>query len=107
MFQYTIQPGDTLYSIADKFGVPANAILAANPGLYPYNLIVGQIINIPTDNYTYPVYPAYPQYPIIVPFPTPFRRYPGRPGGFRPGRPGGFRPGRPGGFRPGGPGMHR
>lgn len=66
MFQYAIRPGDTLYGIAAQFNVPMEAILAANPGLYPYNLLVGQIIMIPT---TY--YPRYPSYPVYPPFPVP------------------------------------
>jgi LysM repeat protein len=84
LFQYTIRPGDTLYSIAAQFNVPINAILAANPGLYPYNLIVGQTIMIPTARY-----PAYPVYPM------PYRHYP-RPRPM-PGAPGTPRtPGAPG-----------
>ena len=71
MFQYTIMPGDNLYSIAAKFNTPVNAILAANPGLSPYNLIIGQAIMIPTSNY--PQYPTYPVYPV---FPVPYRPYP-------------------------------
>lgn len=46
-FQYTIQQGDTLNSIALRFGVTVDRILAANPGLVPSRLQVGQVILIP------------------------------------------------------------
>lgn len=100
MFQYAVQPGDTIYSISTQFGVPVDEILAANPGLYPYNLIVGQIILIPA-NYVYPAYPRYPAFPVFPIFPIPFRRFPRR--RFIPGRPG--MPGRPGPGMPRAPGM--
>lgn len=45
--RYTIQPGDTLYSLARRFGTTVNAILQANPGIDPNNLRVGQQIVIP------------------------------------------------------------
>ena len=82
LFEYTIRPGDTLYSLASQFNVAIGAILSANPGLNPYNLIVGQVITIPTYNL-----PTQPVYPIL---PMPYRRNPGR--GFMPGGPGLRRP---------------
>lgn len=100
MFQYAVQPGDTIYSISAQFGVPADAILAANPGLSPYNLVVGQIILIPA-NYAYPGYPVYPRFPVFPIFPIPFRRFPGR--RFIPRRPGFLE--RPGPGMPHMPGM--
>ena len=45
---YTIQAGDTLFSIAQKFNVTVDAIIAANPGIDPNNLRIGQVICIPT-----------------------------------------------------------
>jgi LysM repeat protein len=45
--QYTIQRGDTYYSIGKQFGVPMQAIKDANPGVEPTRLQVGQSINIP------------------------------------------------------------
>jgi len=41
---YTIKPGETLYSIARKNGVSVSALTAMNPGLDPSKLSVGQKI---------------------------------------------------------------
>jgi len=47
---YTIQDGDTFSAVADRLGLDLNAILAANPGIDPDNLQVGQVINLPSKN---------------------------------------------------------
>lgn len=60
---YVIRPGDTFYSIAKKYKTNAALIAAANPGVDPYTLRVGQSIIVPygfnvvdTDiDYTYDV----------------------------------------------------
>ena len=44
---YTVQAGDTLFSIAQRFGVTVDAIIAANPGIDPNRLVIGQQICIP------------------------------------------------------------
>ncbi len=44
---YVIQAGDTLYFIARRFNIPVNVLLMANPGIDPYNLMIGQIICVP------------------------------------------------------------
>ncbi|WP_126428482.1 LysM peptidoglycan-binding domain-containing protein [Brevibacillus marinus] len=45
---YTIQPGDTLYRIAARFGVTVRDLLAANPHItQPDLLYPGQVIDIP------------------------------------------------------------
>jgi murein DD-endopeptidase MepM/ murein hydrolase activator NlpD len=44
---YTVQPGDTLFEIARRFGVTLEALLAVNPGLAPDALAVGQQLVIP------------------------------------------------------------
>jgi LysM repeat protein len=46
--QYSIQRGDTYYSIGKQFGVSMQAIKDANPGVEPTRLQVGQTINIPS-----------------------------------------------------------
>jgi LysM repeat protein len=46
-YQYVIQSGDTLFSIATRFGVSANAILEANTLRNADSLIAGQTLIIP------------------------------------------------------------
>lgn len=45
--QYVVQPGDTFFSIAQRFGVSVARIQGANPAVNPNNLQVGQVICIP------------------------------------------------------------
>lgn len=60
---YAIRPGDTLYTIARRYNTTANRIIAANPGIIPTNLRVGQRIVVPYGidvvdtniNYTYEI----------------------------------------------------
>lgn len=44
---HTVVAGETLASIARKSGVNLNTLLAANPGLSPKHMRVGQVVNIP------------------------------------------------------------
>jgi LysM repeat protein len=44
---YTVAAGDSIFKIARKFGVKADAIEAENPGLDPAKLNVGKKIRIP------------------------------------------------------------
>lgn len=44
---YTVQSGDTLYQIAKRYHVPLADLIAANPGIDPDNLRIGQVICIP------------------------------------------------------------
>jgi len=46
-FYYTIQQGDTIFFLSQRFGVSVEAILNANPGIDPNNLMIGQVICIP------------------------------------------------------------
>jgi len=47
--QYTVQPGDTMHSIALKFNVPLPLLLAANPQVTNPNLLqIGAVLEIPT-----------------------------------------------------------
>jgi len=47
-FPYTVQPGDSMFSIAQRFGVSLNALIAANPQITNPNLIFpGQIVCVP------------------------------------------------------------
>lgn len=44
---YTIRPGDTFYVLANRFGLALQDLLAANSGVDPNRLMVGQTICIP------------------------------------------------------------
>ncbi|WYZ35156.1 hypothetical protein EsH8_I_001432 [Colletotrichum jinshuiense] len=44
---YTIVSGDTFFIVAQRFGLDVNALLAANQGVDPLLLDVGDVINIP------------------------------------------------------------
>lgn len=44
---YTVQDGDFPAKIAEKFGVSLEDLLAANPGINPTNLHIGDVIVIP------------------------------------------------------------
>ncbi|MCJ1290005.1 hypothetical protein MMC34_001540 [Xylographa carneopallida] len=47
MSTYTIQPGDTLSAIAASRSIALDDLLAANPGINPPELQIGQVINLP------------------------------------------------------------
>lgn len=44
---YQIQAGDTFFSIARRFNTTVEALIAANPGVNPDRLMIGQIICLP------------------------------------------------------------
>lgn len=44
---YTIQAGDTLWSLAEQFGVPTELLAAANPTVDPDVLFPGEVLTIP------------------------------------------------------------
>jgi putative chitinase len=45
---YVVQPGDTIFSIASRFGVSVDDILRANGLTSPNFIFVGQTLRIPT-----------------------------------------------------------
>ena len=53
---YTVKKGDTLYHISRHFNIGLEAIIAANPLVNVYNLMVGEIIcipiSVPSNNFT-------------------------------------------------------
>jgi LysM repeat protein len=59
-FIYRIQSGDTFYGLANRYGLPVQEIMAANPGVDPNNLQIGQEICIPGR-------PASPERPRVLP----------------------------------------
>jgi tetratricopeptide (TPR) repeat protein len=44
---YVVQPRDSVYSIAARYGLKPGAVLAANPNLSPTHLRIGQSLNLP------------------------------------------------------------
>jgi len=60
---YIIQAGDTFFGLAQRFGVTVNDIIAANPGVDPNRLRVGQQICIPEA-----VQPPTPEFPVLCSF---------------------------------------
>ena len=60
-FTYTIKSGDTISSIALKFGVSMDDLQAANPEISPNAMSIGQVIKIPSN----------PDNPSGEPTPTP------------------------------------
>jgi LysM repeat protein len=60
-FTYTVQSGDTISSIALKFGVSMDDLQAANPEISPNAMSIGQVIKIPSN----------PDNPSGEPTPTP------------------------------------
>ncbi len=50
---YTVQPGDTFYSIGVQFGVSWQSIASANGICYPYSIYVGeQLVILGVQIYT-------------------------------------------------------
>jgi LysM repeat protein len=62
---YVVQPGDNLYRISLKFGVPLESIVAVNKIVNPWYIRVGQVLLIPGD---------------VTPVPPPGRTYVVKPG---------------------------
>lgn len=54
---YTIKAGDNLYRLSITFNTTIAAIISANPGVNPNNLLIGQIICIPRQQ----IYPTCPK----------------------------------------------
>jgi peptidoglycan endopeptidase LytF len=48
-FPYIIQADDTIWDLADQYDTTVEDIMAANPGVDPDNLYIGQVIYVPGD----------------------------------------------------------
>jgi lipoprotein NlpD len=46
---YTIQAGDTLYGVARRYEIDAQILAGRNALLSPYQLLVGQVLQVPTQ----------------------------------------------------------
>lgn len=46
--EHTVQAGDTLFGIAQKYGVSLDSLIASNPAINPDVLSVGQVIALPS-----------------------------------------------------------
>lgn len=44
---HTVAPGDTLTSIATRYGTTVEQLLALNPGIDPYSMVAGQEVAVP------------------------------------------------------------
>lgn len=66
--QYVVQPNDTLWDIAIRFGfITLDPIIAANPGINPDFLSLGQVINIPGADFVPPPRPQPTAPPVRQP----------------------------------------
>lgn len=48
-FKHVVQAGDTIWKLSKRYRVSVDSILAANPGIDPYNLQIGSTLVIPCD----------------------------------------------------------
>lgn len=63
--QYTVQPGDYLYLIGQKFNVPWQTIAQANNIQSPYVLYVGEVLQIPTSGSSSSTSCTLPSSPLV------------------------------------------
>jgi LysM repeat protein len=76
---YIVQPGDTLYTIANKFNITIEDIISANNLENPNLIYPGQLLNIPVDSvppvegFEYIVQPGESLYAISQRFNVPLR----------------------------------
>ena len=70
--EYTVEAGDTLGGIANKTGVPAAVIAAANGIPAPYNVLVGEELVIPRQR-RHTVKPGETGFAIAIQYGVPFQ----------------------------------
>lgn len=64
-FTYTVQKGDTLSGIAEKFRIRLETLQAANPGISPGNMPVGTVLKVPAEAGLSAVLPS--PTPVLLP----------------------------------------
>lgn len=65
---YVVQPGDTVDSIAESYGIAVSSVIYNNQLVYPYPLAVGQALLLSSGETSTPSYPAWVNgyaYPFI------------------------------------------
>ena len=55
---YTVRPGDTLYTIAQRYGVTTDVLIYDNQISDPLRLVPGQALFIPVTSVSYTVRPG-------------------------------------------------
>jgi LysM repeat protein len=68
---YVVRPGDTLTSIARRYGTTVHAIMSANNIPHPNRILAGQKLFIPGAGHVPPLPPSHPYPPKPQPTPTP------------------------------------
>jgi len=68
---YAVRPDDTLWDIATNYGLTVDDLLAANPGVDPRRLMVGQELQVPGPPPPAPVAPPPAEDATTVPAPAP------------------------------------
>ncbi|SYX85786.1 LysM peptidoglycan-binding domain-containing protein [Paenibacillus alvei] len=73
MIEYVVRPGDSLFTIASRYGVPVSSLIQANQLTNTDAVYVGQVLRIPVGGGgTFPFPPPPP-----LPPPQPFPPFPG------------------------------
>ncbi len=76
-FPHTVQVGDTLWNLAQTYGVSLQSIIDANPGVNPQNLQIGSTVCIPASPTPQaPQMPQTPQMPPVLPGTCPEGTFP-------------------------------
>lgn len=69
MIDYVVRPGDSLFTIASRYGVPVSSLIQANQLTNTDAVYVGQVLRIPVGGGgTFP-FPPPPPLPPTQPFP--------------------------------------
>ncbi|MHC1712244.1 MAG: DUF459 domain-containing protein [Solidesulfovibrio sp.] len=64
---YAVADGDTLWSVAKRLGVSPEKLAAANPGIDPRRMSIGQHLSVPAGSVLPTLAQASPQSPLVQP----------------------------------------